>query len=368
MPPLWIASYTRLKSVKQAADLTNCRTYRACPFEFMPSHSVLSPLIGEHPSVVALRELIVRVARSKAQTVLIYGETGTGKGLVARMIHQLSSRANAEFIDINCAAIPAQLLESELFGHERGAFTGAVGHKQGLIEAANGGTLFLDEVRELDPVMQAKILTLLDNRRFRRVGAVKPIHVDVRFIAATNKILLGEVKAGNFRDDLYYRLQVISINIAPLRERGDDVFLLAEHALSNFNAQHGSRMRHFSSEVEQIFRRYNWPGNVRELENLLERICLLEDGDTIKVDHLPQRILREVDLAAAHPFPTQVTLTGADYHEATARFQRELIGVALQETSGHMGQAAQRLGLTRHALRHQMSKLGFLFPASDDVA
>ena len=188
-------------------------------------------LIGDHPSIVALRALITRVARSKAQTVLIYGETGTGKGLVARLIHQQSVRAAAEFIDINCAAIPAELLESELFGHERGAFTGAVGAKTGLIEAANGGTLFLDEVRELDPVMQAKILTLLDNRRFRRVGAVKPIHVDVRFIAATNKILLGEVKAGLFRDDLYYRLQVIAINIPPLRERGDDVFLLAEHAL-----------------------------------------------------------------------------------------------------------------------------------------
>jgi len=192
----------------------------------MPSSTGLS-LIGEHPSIAALRELITRVARSKAQTVLIYGETGTGKGLVARMIHQLSTRAAAEFIDINCAAIPAQLLESELFGHERGAFTGAVGQKAGLIEAANGGTLFLDEVRELDPVMQAKILTLLDNRRFRRVGAVKPIHVDVRFIAATNKILLGEVNAGHFRDDLYYRLQVIAVKLPPLPERGDHVLLPA---------------------------------------------------------------------------------------------------------------------------------------------
>lgn len=320
-----------------------------------------SALIGEHPSVVALRQLISRVARSKAQTVLIYGETGTGKGLVARMIHQLSSRSDAEFIDINCAAIPSQLLESELFGHERGAFTGAVGHKQGLIEAAHGGTLFLDEVRELDPVMQAKILTLLGNRHFRRIGAVKPIHVDVRFIAATNKILLGEVKAGHFRDDLYYRLQVISINIAPLRERGDDVFLLAEHALATYNDQHGSRMRHFSPEVRHIFRRYTWPGNVRELENLLERICLLEDGDTIEVKHLPQRILREVGLVPASPQAGPQgagSATTRDYHQATAQFQRELIESALSSASGHIGQAAHLLGLTRHALRHQMAKLG----------
>ncbi|WP_342131186.1 sigma-54 interaction domain-containing protein [Hydrogenophaga sp. OTU3427] len=322
----------------------------------MPSSTGLS-LIGEHPSIAALRELITRVARSKAQTVLIYGETGTGKGLVARMIHQLSTRAAAEFIDINCAAIPAQLLESELFGHERGAFTGAVGQKAGLIEAANGGTLFLDEVRELDPVMQAKILTLLDNRRFRRVGAVKPIHVDVRFIAATNKILLGEVNAGHFRDDLYYRLQVIAVNIPPLRERGDDVFLLAEHALASYNASHGSRMRHFAPEVEDIFRRYRWPGNVRELENLLERICLLEDGERIEVAHLPQRILREVGLAPGAGMAVAASPAPGGYHQATARFQRELIAAALRAAGGQVGVAAQGLGLSRHALRHQMARL-----------
>jgi DNA-binding NtrC family response regulator len=324
----------------------------------MAAPHTTAALIGEHPSIVALRELIARVARSKAQTVLIYGETGTGKGLVARLIHQQSVRAAAEFIDINCAAIPAELLESELFGHERGAFTGAVGAKTGLIEAANGGTLFLDEVRELDPVMQAKILTLLDNRRFRRVGAVKPIHVDVRFIAATNKILLGEVKAGLFRDDLYYRLQVIAINIPPLRERGDDVFLLAEHALAGFNAQHGSRMRHFAPEVQDIFRRYTWPGNVRELENLLERICLLEDGERIEVAHLPQRILRDVGLAPQSQRPTSPSSADADYHQATAHFQRELIAQALRAAGGQLVEAAQRLGLSRHALRHQMGKLG----------
>lgn len=324
-------------------------------------------LIGEHPSIAALRKMIARVARSKANTVLIYGETGTGKGLVARMIHQQSDRAQAEFMDINCAAIPAELLESELFGHERGAFTGAVSKKEGLIEAANGGSVFLDEVRELDPVMQAKMLTLLDTRRFRRVGAVSPINVDVRFIAATNKILLGEVKAGRFRDDLYYRLQVIAINIPPLRERGEDILLLAENFLAKYNAQYQSQMRHIDDDVQSVFKAYHWPGNVRELENLLERICLLEDGDRIRLDHLPPRILRDLatpplsqglgavtTLSAAAAGPSQ------DYHAVTSAFQASLVARALHDASGNLGMAAQALGLSRHALRHQMTKLGMV--------
>jgi transcriptional regulator with PAS, ATPase and Fis domain len=331
-------------------------------------------LLGEHSSILALRKLINRVARSKVSTVLIYGETGTGKSVVARMIHQQSDRCLCEFIDINCAAIPAELLESELFGHERGSFTGAVGRKEGLIETANGGTVFLDEVRELDPVMQAKILTLLDTQRFRRVGAVNPINVDVRFIAATNKILLSEVKAGKFRDDLYYRLQVIAINIPPLRERGDDIFLLTEQFLKKYNAVYGSHMTRLEPQVEQIFRRYQWPGNVRELQNLLERICLLEDGDCICVHHLPARILRET-AAAAEAVSTPASeafepaagpgVHGHSYHDATMHFQRALIERVLTQCQRSFGSAAQQLGLTRHALRHQMLKLGML---TQDIA
>ena len=313
--------------------------------------------------MVALGRMIDKVAQSKARTVLIYGETGTGKSMVARMLHERSTRADAPFVDINCAAIPASLLESELFGHEKGAFTGAVGRKQGLIEAAHGGTVFLDEVRELEPVMQAKILTLLDTRRLRRVGGVQSTEVDLRFIAATNKILLGEVNSGKFREDLYYRLQVIALNIPPLRERGDDLFALAAHFMRRYSQEYGSRIERLSPEVQEVFRRYTWPGNVRELENLIERICLLEEGPCVELSHLPRRILRQIELTSQlasstnHRTDDLIKNTADHYETATRDFQRQLIAQALQRSGGHMSQAAEALGLTRHALRHQMNKL-----------
>ena len=253
-------------------------------------------LIGRHPSLIKLGDLVRRVAASKARNVLIYGETGTGKGVVAKMLHQLSARADRAFVDVNCAAIPANLLESELFGHERGAFTGAISAKTGLIEVATGGTLFLDEVREMDMTLQAKLLTLLDTQRFRRLGATKPIAVDVRFIASTNKILFNEVRNGRFRADLYYRLQVVGINLPALRERGDDVLVLTESFLETLNARHGSAVTGLEPDVREVFRSYSWPGNVRELENLLERITILEDDQVVRLRHLPPRILRETEI------------------------------------------------------------------------
>ena len=186
-----------------------------------PGRNARDGFATEHMEI-ASHQLLERVAKSAARAVLIYGETGTGKGLIARLVHQQSARASQQFIDVNCAAIPDQLLESELFGHEKGAFTGAVARKPGLIEAANGGSIFLDEIRDMNLVMQAKLLTVLDNQRLRRVGAISPVEVDVRFIAATNRILLSEVNAGRFREDLYYRLQIVAINAPPLRERKDE--------------------------------------------------------------------------------------------------------------------------------------------------
>ena len=318
-------------------------------------------LLGEHESVKAVRALVARIADSPVRQVLLYGETGTGKGLVARMIHRLSARASRTFVDVNCAAIPATLMESELFGHERGAFTGAQGTKPGLIEAAHGGTLFLDEIREMDLQLQAKLLTLLDTQEFRRVGAVRSSSVDVRFVASSNRILLSEVKAGRFRDDLYWRLQVVPVNIPPLRARGDDVLLLAEAFIRHHGARCGRLIRGIEPRVAEAFRRYSWPGNVRELENLLERIAILETEDTVLMRHLPERIVREVEGRAE---PVLQAGEGAalplhrGFHDATEEYQRALIQAALKEARGRHGRAAQRLRLSRHALRHQMLKLG----------
>lgn len=317
-------------------------------------------LIGEHPSIQGLKRLVEKVARSPARTVLIYGETGTGKGLVARMIHRLSSRASKGFVDINCAAIPGALLESELFGHERGAFTGAVERKVGLIEAANHGSVFLDEIREMDLTLQAKLLSLLDTQHFRRVGAVNTTAVDIRFIAATNKVLLSEVTAGNFREDLYYRLQVVAVNLPSLRERGDDVLILAQHFIERYNVIYKRKIRGLSDEAADIFRRYKWPGNVRELENLLERIFILEEDDVILPRHLPDRIIRTVvgrPQAEAGTLPLgEDVATG--FHEATVDFQRKLLTRVLSDADGNLQVAAAALKISRHALRHQMIKLG----------
>ncbi len=323
-------------------------------------------LIGEHASIVETRRLIAKVARSSTRTVLLYGETGTGKGLVARMLHEQSARASSEFIDVNCAAIPVSLMESELFGYDKGAFTGAMVKKTGLIEAADGGTMFLDEVRELDPVLQAKLLSLLDTQRFRRVGSVRSIEVDVRFIAATNKILLGEVRKGLFRDDLYYRLQVVSINIPPLRERGGDVMVLTEHFMRTFSARYGRTVSRLEPAVVELFGRYAWPGNVRELSNLLERIFILEEGETIRIAHIPPRILRDARDPGASPREADAVDSDRDrdveqtFAQATDAFQRDLIREALERSGGSRVRAGQLLGLTRHALRHQMVRLGLV--------
>ena len=316
-------------------------------------------LIGDSHAIVQVRTLINRVARSPARSVLVYGETGTGKGLVARLLHERSSRAGGPFIDINCAAIPDNLIESELFGHEKGAFTGALARKTGLIEAANSGTVFLDEIRELNHVMQAKLLTLLDTLRFRRLGAVRDIEVDVRFIAATNKILFREVKDNRFRDDLYYRLQVVSINIPPLRERGEDCLVLTEYFMRKFNSRYERAIMGWEPAVADVFLHYAWPGNVRELENLLERIFVLEDDNQVLVRHIPPRIMRELEspTAASNQVSAKDVSPGLSFHSATAVFQRGLIEASLREHGHNLSASAEALGLSRHALRHQMLKL-----------
>ena len=234
-----------------------------------------------------------KVAASEASSVLLLGESGTGKDLVAKAIHYGSSRADQPFIAINCAAIPATLIESELFGHEKGAFTDAKARKEGLFEQAQGGTLFLDEIGELELGLQAKLLRVLEEGSFRRVGGLKDLPLDVRVVAASNRDLKAESDAGRFRLDLYYRLSVIQIDLPPLRERGDDVLLLANYYIAHFNERLRKRIRGLTPEVEEIFRRYSWPGNVRELRNVIERVMILEDSDLITADWLPRGLVRD---------------------------------------------------------------------------
>ncbi|MEJ1161922.1 sigma-54 interaction domain-containing protein [Prosthecomicrobium sp. N25] len=319
-----------------------------------PTPAAIDQILGSHPGVEDVRRLVRKAAASPARCVLIYGETGTGKGLVAQAIHELSQRSAGPFVDINCAAIPTELVESELFGHERGAFTGAASKKVGLVEAAHGGTLFLDEIRELSPVLQAKLLTLIDRQSFRRIGSVQPITVDVRFVAATNRILFREVREGRFREDLYYRLQVVAINLPPLRERGGDILYLARHFLQQLSDRYGRDIRRMSPEVEDILVRYSWPGNVRELQHLLERIVALEETDRVEVAHIPARVMRDI---AGEGLPLR---RGGrmSFHDATHAFQADLLRAALDEAGGNQQRAAEALGLTRHALRHQILKLG----------
>jgi two-component system, NtrC family, response regulator AtoC len=321
----------------------------------------LGELVGESKEIQDVRRLIKRVAESPARAVLVYGETGTGKGLVSRMIHEQSPRSRKRFIDINCSAIPESLVESELFGHEKGAFTGATARKTGLIEAADGGTVLLDELRELDHVVQAKLLTLLDNQRFRPIGGIRDVEVDVRFIGATNRILYRDVQEGRFRDDLYYRLQVAAVNVPPLRERGDDCLILMAHFIRKLNARYGREVKGWEPAVAEVFRAHRWPGNVRELENLLERIFVLEDDNQVLARHIPPRIMREVEHGpgpAEGEGATAAGYAGLSFQDATAAFQTRLLQDALRHHGGNLAAAAEALGMTRHALRHHMIKLG----------
>lgn len=334
----------------------------------------LKMLVGEHPSIQNLRRLIERIGRSPAPTIMLYGETGTGKSFISRMMHDVSSRVSERFVDVNCAAIPPTLIESELFGYTKGSFTGASSAKMGLVEAAHRGTLFLDEISELDLTMQAKLLTLLDTHQLRRVGGVDNVPVDLRLIAATNKMLLTEVAKGRFREDLFYRLQLVFVRIPPLRERGDDILLLAGHYLNAFARSYNAPLKSLGDDVRDVFAKYRWPGNVRELAHLIERLYILSDEETVRLCDLPARMtdpefwasLKRAapvgqDEAAMASRAAPGVLRGLD--EATLEFQREHIRRALEQRAHNVAHAAETLGLSRHALRYRMMKLGI--PATD---
>ena len=304
-------------------------------------------LIGEHPLIQKIGLLVRKVAVTDA-TILIMGESGTGKELVARAIHAASPRADRPFIPVNCGAIPAELLESEMFGHERGAFTGAIGQRAGMFQLANGGTIFLDEVGEMSATLQVKLLRVLQDREIRPVGADRVFKVDVRVLAASNKDLAAEVEEGNFREDLFYRLQVIPIVMPPLRERRSDIPLLTSHFLEKHNRKRSGRPARIAEEAMVHLWEYDWPGNVRELENLLERLVILSEDGLIGVEHLPPS-MRSFISEKKIPRPT-LGEDGLDLNTAVEEFENRLIEEALRRTKGNKQAAARLLGLKRTTL------------------
>jgi transcriptional regulator with PAS, ATPase and Fis domain len=304
-------------------------------------------LIGQHPLIQRIQTLIRKVAVTDA-TVLISGESGTGKELVARQIHTLSPRANGPFIPLNCGAIPAELLESELFGHERGAFTGAVGARHGMFQVASGGTILLDEVAEMSPPLQVKLLRVLQEREFRPVGSDKSLKTDVRVIAASNKELFEEVSKGRFREDLFYRLQVIPIRVPPLRDRRSDIPLLIDHFLEKMNARRPQAPVRIGDEARVQLWEYDWPGNVRELENVIEQLVILADEESIEVANLPPSIRRFV-VGKHNPTPV-LSDEGFDFNRAVEAFENQLIVEALRRSGGNKQAAARLLGLKRTTL------------------
>jgi Nif-specific regulatory protein len=304
-------------------------------------------MVGESAAMKEVYRFLSRVAPTEA-TVLIGGESGTGKELVARAIHRNSPRASRPFVAINCAAIPEGLLESELFGYERGAFTGAVGQKKGRLETAEGGVVFLDEIGELAPSLQVKLLRVLQEREFERLGGSRPIAVDIRLIAATNKDLADAVKARAFREDLYYRLNVVSVVVPPLRERPEDIAILAEYFVSKFAVKCKVKAKKISPEAVARLMNYDWPGNVRELENAIERALVLGVSDAIQPEDLPESVL-EKDVA----FGAQE----AKYHTAVKQLKRHLILTALEEAKGNYTEAARILGVHANYLHRLVRNL-----------
>ncbi|MGH9879906.1 MAG: sigma-54-dependent transcriptional regulator [Pyrinomonadaceae bacterium] len=338
-------------------EVDQVRKERAQQFAF-------EQIVGQSPAIQKMLSFASKVAESEVSSVLLQGESGTGKDLVAKAIHYGSDRAERPFVAINCAALPATLIESELFGYEKGAFTDAKTRKEGLFEQAEGGMLLLDEIGELELSLQAKLLRVLEEGAFRRVGGLKDIPLDVRVIAASNRDLKTEGEAGRFRLDLYYRLSIIQIDIPPLRERGDDVLLLAEHYINTI----GSRLRlrkkitGLAPDVGAMFRNYNWPGNMRELRNVIERALILEDSDLITLEYLPPALtgssaqLAGVSSGAGGAgsatqflLPTQ----GISLEDVEMSFVKQ----AIQRSEGNQTRAAELLGISRDQLRYRLKKL-----------
>ena len=315
-------------------------------------------IIGSCPQMQEVIAMARLIARSASTTVLLQGDSGTGKDLLAQAIHYESNRKDRPFMPINCTALPEELLESELMGHEKGAFTDAKKTKKGLFELAEGGTIFLDEIGDMKLGLQSKLLRFLEDRTFKRVGGKEDIEVDVRIIAATNRDLEQAIEERGFREDLYYRLSVIPITLPPLRQRGEDILPLAHHFLESFNREFATEFTGISNEAQQLLLKYDWPGNIRELRNVIERAVILSPNNEVGLDSLPWKIKGEHKRPARAGEPGVVVLpeTGIDIDVV----ERDLIVQALEKTSQNQTRAARLLGLTRDALRYRMKKYELL--------
>jgi DNA-binding NtrC family response regulator len=320
--------------------------------EKLHEHFKFHDILSKSPRMHDVFELISHVAETNS-TVLIVGETGTGKELVARAVHDASPRRAAPFVAVNCAALPESLLESELFGHEKGAFTSAAGQRKGRFELAHGGTIFLDEVGEIPLAMQAKLLRVLQERRFERVGGSQSVEVDVRVVAATNRDLLRLAREGKFREDLYYRLNVVKIDLPPLHERPEDIALLAEHFVQKFSRP-GISPKQVAPEAMEALLQHRWPGNIRELENAIERACVTSRDDVIRPENLPAEILKpnrpryQLPVDLSRPLTEQLT-------ELTAAFEERYLRRALKRTRGHIGRTAHLTGLSRRTITEKLA-------------
>jgi two-component system response regulator AtoC len=349
---LQVAIRNGIEAKRLRKEVNLFRRERARQFSF-------NQIVGESPAMREMLMLAHKVAESEVSSVLLQGESGTGKDLVAKAIHYHSSRSEGPFIAINCAALPGTLIESELFGYEKGAFTDAKARKEGLFEQAESGTLFLDEIGELELSLQAKLLRVLEEGSFRRVGGLKDLPLDVRVIAASNRDLKAESEASRFRADLFYRLSVIQIDIPPLRERGDDIQVLAEHYMSNFRSRLRKNIDRIDPEALTAFARYQWPGNVRELRNVVERAMILEDGNEITVKYLPRaltgdsRPVAEMRSDSGRNEPMRLPSDGISLEEV----EMSLVRQALERSGGNQTKAAELLDISRDQLRYRMKKL-----------
>jgi two-component system, NtrC family, response regulator AtoC len=329
-----------LETTRLRREVRTLRATQAQPYS-------LDRIVGASPALMTVKALLQKIAGSPASTVLLTGESGTGKDLAAKVIHFNSDRAARPFMNITCSALPEALLESELFGHERGAFTGADRQKRGLLESADGGTVFLDEIGEMVPGLQAKLLRFLEEKTFKRVGGAVDIHVDVRVVAATNRNLQEEVRGGRFREDLYYRLNVLPIVLPPLRDRVEDIPLLVDFYIDSYNREFKKRIRGVSAEAMARLRSYGWPGNVRELRNTVERAMLLAERDSLGVDDftLGAGALRLTDRVELPPGGIELE-----------QLERSLVVQALERTGWNQTRAATLLGLNRDQIRYRIEK------------